>query len=184
MTDRDIGADLRQRLGEYRPVAGREREAVEAVVAVLETCHPFSAVRFDPGHITASAFVLHPDAPAVALILHSKIGRWLQPGGHVEPEDRSIVGAALREVHEEVGVGPADEPWLCDVDVHAFPARSDVPTHLHHDVRVAFTADSVELAVGEGADDVRWWPLDEALSLEESIARPVRKLAEWRRMRN
>ena len=184
MTGRDIGPELRRRLHAYRPVDAEETAAVASVVAMLEEDGPFSAARFDPGHITASAFVLHPEAPAVALILHSKIGRWLQPGGHVEPEDRSIVGAALREVHEEIGVGPADVPWLCDVDVHTFPARSDVPTHLHHDVRVAFTADSADLVVGDGADDVRWWPLAEALSLEESIARPVRKLAKWRRLRN
>jgi 8-oxo-dGTP pyrophosphatase MutT (NUDIX family) len=120
----------------------------------------------------------------MALILHSKIGRWLQPGGHVEPGDLSIVDAALREVHEEVGVGPGDEPWICDVDVHTFPARHDVPMHLHHDIRVAFTADSADLVVGDGADDVRWWPLADALAMEESIARPARKLGEWRRLRN
>lgn len=184
MTGPSIGADLGRRLGEYRPVDVREQEAVGAVVTLLESRDAFSTALFEPGHITASAFVLHPDTPAVALILHSKIGRWLQPGGHVEPEDRSIVDAALREVREEVGVGPADEPWLCDVDVHTFPARRDVPTHLHHDVRVAFVADTDGLVVGDGADDVRWWPLADALSLEESIARPVRKLAEWRRLRN
>ncbi|MEX1003765.1 MAG: NUDIX domain-containing protein [Acidimicrobiia bacterium] len=184
MTDHDIGADLRQRLGEYRPVDPGERQAVDAAMALLETHDAFSADRFAPGHITASAFVLHPDAPAVALILHSKIGRWLQPGGHVELEDRSIVDAALREVREEIGVGPADEPWMCDVDVHTFPARGDVPTHLHHDVRVAFTAEHADLVVGDGADDVRWWPFAEAQGLEESIARPIRKLAEGRQLRN
>ena len=184
MSGLGVGADLRRRLDAYEPADGGERAAVGAVLDLLETENAFSAARFHPGHVTASAFVLHPAEAAVALILHSKIGRWLQPGGHVEPTDGSIVDAALREVYEEVGVGPADVPWLCDVDVHRFPARSDVPTHLHHDVRVAFTADSAELVVGDGADDVRWWPLAEALLLEESIARPARKLAEWRRLRN
>lgn len=184
MTGYDIGEDLQRRLSDYRPIDTGEQEAVGAVVALLRSHDAFSAARFDPGHITASAFVLHPHAPAVALILHSKIGRWLQPGGHVEPEDRSISDAALREVREEIGVGPAEDPWMCDVDVHTFPARRDVPMHLHHDVRVAFIADTDGLVVGDGADDVRWWPLADALSLEESIARPVRKLAEWRRLRN
>jgi 8-oxo-dGTP pyrophosphatase MutT (NUDIX family) len=184
MSGRGVGADLRRRLSAYQPADVGEGEAVAAVMALLETDDSFSAARFDPGHITASAFVLHPHEPAVALILHSKIGRWLQPGGHVEPGDRSIVDAALREVREEVGVGSADEPWMCDVDVHTFPARHDVPMHLHHDVRVAFTADTGELMIGDGADDVRWWPLADALSMEESMARPIRKLAEWRRLRN
>lgn len=180
----DIGTDLRRRLRVYRPVDDGERAAVAAVMTVLAGPDPFSASRFDPGHITASAFVLHPSEPAVALILHSKIGRWLQPGGHVEEGDGSIVEAAVREVEEEVGVRPATEPWLCDVDVHTFPERPDVPAHLHHDIRVAFIADTADLVVGDGADDARWWSLPEAGSMEESIARPVRKLADWRLLRN
>ncbi|HVR33421.1 MAG TPA: NUDIX domain-containing protein [Acidimicrobiia bacterium] len=179
-----IGEDLRRRLKGYGAVDGEEEDAVDAVLALLGSESPFSAERFEPGHITASAFVLHPDEPALALILHAKIGRWLQPGGHVEVSDSSIVAAALREIREEIGVGPGDEPWLCDVDVHVFPARHDVPRHLHHDVRVAFTADSELLVAGEGADEARWWHFDEAAALERSVARPAAKLAEWRRNRN
>lgn len=184
MIGHDIGEDLRTRLASYVPVNEDERRAVLAVEALLDGPDPFSSGEFDPGHITASAFVLHPTEHAIALILHTKIGRWLQPGGHVEAEDGSIVEAALREVREEVGVGAADHPWLCDVDVHVFPARSDVPRHLHHDVRVAFTADSARLVVGDGADDVRWWPLSDALTLDRSIARPAAKLGDWLRQRN
>lgn len=184
MTGAPIETHLRTLLAGFTPGDSHETESVEAVLAVLEKPNALSATRFDPGHVTASAFVLHPSEPAVALILHSKIGRWLQPGGHVEPGDSSIVAAALREVHEEIGVGPADEPWLCDVDVHLFPARLDVPRHLHHDVRVAFTADSTALVVGDGADEAKWWPLNDAASLGESVARPARKLRKWRAGRN
>jgi 8-oxo-dGTP pyrophosphatase MutT (NUDIX family) len=182
--NRPIGDDLRTLLAGHAPFDGNEKEAVDAVLALLDRSDAFSAGLFAPGHITASAFVLHPTEPAVALILHSKIGRWLQPGGHVEPEDDSITDAALREVREEIGLGPSGRPWLCDVDIHVFPARDDVPRHLHHDVRIAFTADSVELVVGDGADDVRWWPLPAALLLEESVARPARKLSHRLRLAN
>jgi 8-oxo-dGTP pyrophosphatase MutT (NUDIX family) len=179
MSESNIARDLRRRLGVFVPSDAVEERAVESVLALLGADAAFCSTRFDPGHITASAFVVHPSDHAVGLILHSKIRRWLQPGGHVEPDDADIFEAALREVREEVGVGPASTPWLCDVDVHTFPARGDVPTHLHHDVRVAFRADSDQLMSGDGAEDVRWWSFDEALALEESIARPVRKLADW-----
>lgn len=179
-----VGDDLRAMLAGYRPFDDNERVGVDAVRALLDRSEAFSAGHFEPGHITASAFVLHPTEPAIALILHSKIGRWLQPGGHVEPEDDSITRAALREVREEIGVAPRDQPWLCDVDIHVFPARHDVPRHLHHDVRVAFTADSEGLVVGDGADDVRWWSLADCLALDESIARPARKLDHWLRRSN
>lgn len=180
----ELARDLRDRLAVFSASDTVEADAVESVLALLSSDFPFSATSFDLGHITASAFVVHPAEHAVGLILHSKIGRWLQPGGHVEPDDVGIVEAALREVREEVGVRPASTPWLCDVDIHTFPARRDVPTHLHHDVRVAFRADSDRLFPGDGADAVRWWSFDEALSLGESIARPVRKLDEWLSARN
>ena len=180
----DLARDLRTRLAAFSPSDAVETGAVGTVLELLGSESPFSAASFDPGHITASAFVVHPVEPAVGLILHSKIGLWLQPGGHVEPGDVDIVAAALREVREEVGVGPGSAPWLCDVDIHTFPARRDVPTHLHHDVRVAFRADSDRLIQGDGVDSVRWWSFDEALTLGESIARPVRKLADWLSSRN
>ena len=180
----ELARDLRDRLVAFSASGPLEASAVESVLSLLASDSPFSAARFDPGHITASAFVVHPTEHAVGLILHSKIGLWLQPGGHVEPDDVGIVEAALREVREEVGVGPAGPPWLCDIDIHTFPARRDVPTHLHHDVRVAFRADSDRLVQGDGVDAARWWSFDEALSLGESIARPVRKLADWLSARN
>ncbi len=167
---------LRALLASHAPADTTEQDAVAAVVSLLSFDEAFSASRFDPGHVTASAFVLHPSRSAVALVLHSKIGRWLQPGGHVESDDLTTVDAALREVREEVGVGAADAPWLCDVDVHVFPSRGAVPMHLHHDIRVAFRADSDRVTAGDGADDARWWPLAEVLGLEESLARPARKI--------
>jgi 8-oxo-dGTP pyrophosphatase MutT (NUDIX family) len=57
-----------------------------------------------PGHFTASAFVLHPSGEALLLILHRKLGMWLQPGGHLESSDVDHLGAARREVAEETGV--------------------------------------------------------------------------------
>ena len=180
MIDPGIAADLRRRLADFSASGTEEREAARTVIGLSEHPTGFSAANFEPGHITASAFVLHPAHDAIALVLHSKIQRWLQPGGHVEADDSTIVEAALCEVREEIGVGPGDDPWLCDIDIHVFPARTDVPRHLHHDVRIAFTADSTDLVVGDGADDVRWWPFTDALGLEKSIARPVRKLIERR----
>lgn len=184
MSHRTIGDDLVDRLSRYSPWDSDERDAVARIRRFISGVAPFSAASFHPGHITASAFVIHPHGNSIALILHTKIGRWLQPGGHVEEGDGSIFEAAVREVAEEIGVGPADEPWLCDVDVHVFPARHDVPRHLHYDVRVAFVSDSEHLVVGDGADDARWWSLTDAFTLEESIARPARKLDVWSRSRH
>ena len=57
-----------------------------------------------PVHLTASCFVLDPDASKVLLTLHRKGGFWVQFGGHLEPTDATLAGAALREATEESGL--------------------------------------------------------------------------------
>ncbi|MDG4833781.1 NUDIX hydrolase [Solwaraspora sp. WMMD1047] len=53
-------------------------------------------------HNTASAVVLdHRDR--VLLVHHNKIGLWLYPGGHIDPNE-DPAQAALREVREETGI--------------------------------------------------------------------------------
>ena len=52
-------------------------------------------------HFTASAFVIDVRCERVCLVEHVKLGRLLQPGGHVEAIDESLEAAALREAVEE-----------------------------------------------------------------------------------
>ena len=167
---------LRTALRGHEPADPVEVGAVSDVLALLDVADPWSRTEYEPGHITGSAFVLHPSDPAVALILHEKIGRWLQPGGHVESEDGTVADTAVREVTEEIGVAPAGTPELIDVDIHTFPARAGQPRHLHFDVRWTFRAADAVLRAGDGAADVRWFPLDECLGMDESISRPAAKL--------
>lgn len=137
----------------------------------------FSATEYEPGHITASAFVLHPTEPAVALVHHRKLLRWLQPGGHVETDDPDMVAASQREVAEETGLVHLDDLGLVDLDVHVFPERGSTPRHLHLDVRRGFVARSARLAVSAESTEVRWAPLTELLGMDESLARPARTLS-------
>lgn len=139
-----------------------------------------SRTHYVPGHLTASAFVLSPDESSLLLIHHSKLGRWLQPGGHLDPEDQSLLAAARREVSEETGLDDLElliGPF--DVDVHAIPSRGDAPAHLHFDVRYLFCARSEVVRGGSDALDARWFPLQVSgeWATDESVLRAVRKLA-------
>lgn len=53
-------------------------------------------------HFTSSAIVFN-QAGQVLLVHHNKIGLWLYPGGHVDPNE-DPAEAALREVAEETGI--------------------------------------------------------------------------------
>ena len=71
------------------------------------------------GHITASAVLLDRSGRNVLLTLPPRVGRWLQLGGHCEPEDATVWDAALREAREESGIDDlALEPGLLDAHTH------------------------------------------------------------------
>lgn len=168
---------LHRLLGTYQPSTSPEARHLASILELLATKpSAFDRGEYRPGHITASAFVVHPSEPAAALMKHRKIGRWLQPGGHVEPHDVDIESAARREVLEEIGITELSSFGVTDVDVHVFPERADQPQHLHLDVRIGFIAGSDRLIDGGESDGVRWTTFEEMQQMEESLARPARRL--------
>ncbi len=140
----------------------------------------FTRSHFEPGHFTASAFVISPEGDALLLVKHPKLGRWLQPGGHVESVDADLYAAALREALEETGLAtltPVSHD-VFDVDVHVIPARKDEPAHRHFDVRFLFRAPTRELRLEDGITGAQWVPLAEVTeeASDASVARAARKL--------
>jgi 8-oxo-dGTP pyrophosphatase MutT (NUDIX family) len=179
---------LRRLLEQFVPANEREqRHQTRILQLIARTPAPFSRTQYDPGHVTASAFVTTEDRSALLLILHSKLQRWLQPGGHVDPEDDDVLGSARREVLEETGMSGLTlaSGGLIDVDVHEIPARKDQPAHEHFDVRFWFTTQRTQDAsAGSDARDARWVPIasllepavDSDYPSDDSVLRAVRKL--------
>ncbi|MGP4051465.1 NUDIX hydrolase [Streptomyces sp. 2A115] len=119
------------------------------------------------GHITASALVIDPEHGRVLLTLHKKLRMWLQMGGHCEPEDVSLQGAALREATEESGIAGLTL-------LHGGPVRLDrhpipPPCNCHFDVQYAVVA--APGAVQEISDeslDLRWFAYDEVAAVADA----------------
>ncbi|MFM7322411.1 MAG: NUDIX hydrolase [Armatimonadota bacterium] len=162
----------------------RGHEPVDALEAVhlTETLeflgrepHPLSRTT-TAGHITSSCFAIHPNQPDLVVLWHRKIGRWVQPGGHVEDSDPSVADAALRELCEETGASVADIATtlgVVDVDVHPIPAFQDQPEHLHFDVRYGFVMNAGWVP-GEGA---RWMAASQVAAMQDpSTGRLGRKV--------
>ncbi|GAA1764663.1 NUDIX hydrolase [Nocardioides hankookensis] len=143
------------------PNAAQEALRERYVVHLRE--HPDGLTReCRPDHVTASTVVLSPDGTEVLLTLHAKARRWFQLGGHCEPGDETLAGAALREATEESGLtGLRLDPVPVQLSEHAVPFCGPTRDVHHLDVRfVAVAPAGDEHAVSEESLDVRWWPAD------------------------
>lgn len=178
--DRVLGS-IRRLLDDHTPADDVEARHLGIMHRALENgADVCTRSWFDPGHFTASAFVLSPARDSLLLVHHSKLRRWLQPGGHLERHDADPIVAARREVLEETGL-EALQPignGLLDVDVHEIPARPDEPAHLHLDLRFAFVAGHCGVAAGDGVDAVRFVEMAAigAIGSDASVQRAVAKL--------
>ena len=145
---------------------------------------PFSRYGFEPGHITAGGLVLSPDGAAVLLIHHRHLGIWIEPGGHVDPDDARIVDAAVREVTEETGVEGLEPiaDGVFTIDAHPIPAKRSEPPHTHFNMAYAFRASSLALSPADEVHDATWQPLElvEELTSDRAVLRAVRKLTRLR----
>jgi 8-oxo-dGTP pyrophosphatase MutT (NUDIX family) len=142
-------------------VCDDEREEADRIAMLrfaAELADPFSREQ-EQAHFTASAFVVDVQCEQTCLVSHEKLGRLLQPGGHVDAADPSLEAAALREAREETELElelhpTAPRPF--DLDIHPIPPRGGEPAHMHLDVRF--------LLVGRGdpCEGAAWYALGSA----------------------
>lgn len=128
-----------------------------------------------PAHVTAGALVVSRDRSQVLLNLHRKARRWFHFGGHLEPADVSLAGAALRETAEESGLrGLVVEAEPLHLSSHAVEFCDPRGPVDHLDVRfLALLASDGEPVVSEESLDVRWWPIDELPTEEPDMVEMV-----------
>ncbi|MER6307696.1 NUDIX domain-containing protein [Streptomyces sp. NPDC001657] len=124
-----------------------ERDTLAGLLAALDRPVDATARTTLPGHVTCSAVVIDRQGRVLHIRHRATGGLMLTPGGHIEPGDRTLLAAALRQVSEEAGIPPGA---LCltrqllgspiDIDLHdidANPAKGE-PAHRHYDFRYAF----------------------------------------------
>ena len=181
-------ARTRALVDDYAPQGSRDAAARRRVLAALATDPDPHEALSDPTHLTASALVVGPRG--VLLHHHKRLGRWLQPGGHIDAGEQPAA-AALREAREETGVPaahPDDGPRLVDVDAHALPgpcgpwqragADPAAITCVHLDLRFVLHADAAPSPPAGESQDVAWWSWAEALAVADAgLAQALSRLA-------
>ena len=166
-----LHAEALATLRAWDPPSAQQAELRERFVAHLEA-HPDGMTRDCAGaHITCGVLVLSHDRTQVLMNLHGKAGIWVAFGGHCEPDDRSLLGAAARELHEESGLA---DFWvgseIAQLDVHPVDFCKPHGHVEHFDVR--FIGAAGEGAIARASDEsheVRWFPLDAVPTQEQSI---------------
>lgn len=144
------------------PVHVPELEQMKRDFFQLTALEPDALLRSAvPGHLTGSAVVFNHDVTETILMHHTKLQRWLQPGGHADGE-ANLARVALKEATEETGIEGLEiiDPAV-DLDVHNV-APAGKPEVLHYDVRFAVVApEGAQPQGNHESTDIRWVPLGE-----------------------
>ncbi|MQS36799.1 NUDIX hydrolase [Streptomyces katsurahamanus] len=139
---------IRETLTAYSDAHPEEKTALAVVHRLLDDGAELTSRKEFRGHVTAGA-VLVNHSGQVLFIHHVALDKWLTPGGHVEPEDPDLIGAAVRELVEETGIALSVTPVQPDpvhIDVHPIPENpgKSEPAHQHIDFRYLFRLDGYQ----------------------------------------
>jgi 8-oxo-dGTP pyrophosphatase MutT (NUDIX family) len=152
-----------------------EQTHLNNLLSFVQNAEDFQTTNNKDGHITSSAWILDSSKQKTLLVHHKKLNKWVQPGGHIELQDKTIFEAALREAREETGLENLQIPVskIFDVDIHQIPFRKGIKDHLHYDIRILLIAKNETFKVSDESNDIKWINLSDLDSYtnEESILR-------------
>ncbi len=129
---------------------------------------------------TASVWILSSSTPKKMLLIHhKKLGKWQQPGGHIERFENPVE-AAVREVQEETGlninfllkeINYIDEdasflPVPKFVMEQMIPSHKDQPKHFHIDINYVVEVDEQKFVFNKDeTHDIGWFTKAEIANL-------------------
>lgn len=145
--DATVAAVTALRPGDDREAASRQ-EILDGLTTLEAPFDEHAAAT----HVTSSGLVV--GRRGLVLHRHKRLGRWLQPGGHLDPGEWPHQAAA-RESAEETGLDvryPTGGPLLLHLDCH-----DGGRGHRHLDLRYLLYGDDSDPRPGSGESQACQW---------------------------
>ncbi len=166
------------------PYGTVESEMIQRTIAFINSHDNPMNQKLEVGHLTGSSWIVNRERTKALFTHHTKLGMWLQLGGHAEKSDATIRHAAIREAQEESGLQSIKllNDQVLSIDVHLIPERKGFPAHHHYDIQFLFEADEGEsLSVSAESKDLKWIAFDDVSKYNEelSIRRMLEKAKKW-----
>lgn len=166
------GSEIAGVLAAYLDRYPKENALLAEPTRLLEHGQDFASRHSLPMHVTVGALLTRA-GNEILLVGHLAYGLLLQPGGHLEPTDTTLIGAAIRELAEETGIDPATVVPVSQMPAYIeygrVPARpqNDEPEHFHLDLGYAFTTVAGDVGCIQESEvtSAAWYPLNEAEQL-------------------
>lgn len=144
--------DVRDALGAYLLRCPEDQAELAEPAELIQAGAAMNDRGCLPAHVTASALVVD-DRERLLVIRHLVYGLELQPGGHVEPDDADLPGAALRELAEETGVAVGSVSLVCAEPgyaiYHSVPHSEAKGEAAHHHLDFGFLFTTARPHIGE-----------------------------------
>lgn len=141
------------------------------------------------GHIVANSLIIHNNK--VLTIFHNSLKMYIQPGGHVDENDSSVLDAALREAEEETGINDLVLfEWHKQTQIPIFIESHLIPEnlkkqekqHYHHDFMYVFKTNikDVNLQISE-VSDFSWIDIETVLknNPDSFISKSLKRMIEF-----
>lgn len=146
---------------------------------------------FEQGHVTVGSIVVSLPSRRVFLIDHAVLRKQIQPGGHIKPDDATILDTAYRECKEEAGISvdhlryialseqSPELPIAINLEHIAPNSAKDEPAHLHYDFWYLFTVSdgTPTQSTGYGGASNPQWTSFSAFAENAEFSRQAEKIA-------
>lgn len=145
------------------------------------------------GHITTSALVIKKvgGKEKVLVLWHKTFQKYMQPGGHIDPPDKTCFEASVREVKEEAGLDVeigdgvfGEIPISIDAHPIAKNEKKIEEAHIHFDLCFLLRLKNENQEIkneDEGVDDAQWIDISEINENSNNVLyKGIRKYLEFK----